>query len=98
MVNDWIDDYSIRFSPPCIEVWEKRLTLGKRLKHIMIEKDINTVDLANMTGLTRVTISNIRNDKGERLPYKSTITKISRALGVTESWLLGETRQENKDE
>lgn len=71
------------------EVWEKRLTneFGKRLQHILIDKDISKTDLAYMTGMSRVAISHICNGKSK--PYPSSVKKISEALNISVENLLG---------
>lgn len=51
-----------------------------RLKEIMQEKDITSVSLANMMGLSKNTISNLINNK--TMPSIDTIEKISNALDV----------------
>lgn len=61
---------------------------GKRLQHILIDKDLSKTDLAYMTGMSRVAISHICN--GKCRPYASTVKKISEALDVSIENLLGE--------
>lgn len=71
-------------------VWERQLTdtFGKRLQHILIDKELTKTDLAYMTGLSRVAISHICNDKCR--PYASSVKKISEALDLSVENLLGE--------
>jgi PAS domain S-box-containing protein len=54
---------------------------GRSLRVIMAQKDINTTELAEMTGLSLATISNLRTGKITR-PQISTAQCISVALGV----------------
>lgn len=61
---------------------------GKRLQHILIDKNVSKTDLAYMTGMSRVAISHICNGKCK--PYPRSVKKISEALNVSVENLLGE--------
>lgn len=52
-----------------------------RLRMLMAERDINTQELAYMTGLNRATISNIRTGRVKK-PNSDTIHLVADALGV----------------
>ena len=49
------------------------------LKALMVDNDINTVELSELTGVSRNTISSILNGKSCSL---TTVTKLCRALEV----------------
>ena len=58
-----------------------------RLKEIRISKRLTQKALAELVGVTRVTIA--RYEIGDRDPKGATLVRIARALGVTTSDLLG---------
>ncbi|MGG5252479.1 PAS domain-containing protein [Neobacillus sp. SM06] len=64
---------------------------GRQLRVLMAEMDINTMELANLTGLTTATISNLRTGKVKK-PNIETAEKIAAALGVNLSYLWPELR------
>ncbi len=59
---------------------------GKRLRMVMAELDINTSELANQSGISLTTISNLRTSKIIR-PKKQTAITLSRILGVEAHYL-----------
>jgi len=60
--------------------------LGKKLRMVLAEKNISTIELSEMTGLSRGTISNLKSGKINR-PHRFTIRVIADALGIDESEL-----------
>ena len=64
---------------------------GRQLRVLMAEMDINTMELANLTGLTTATISNLRTGKVKK-PNIETAEKIAAALGVNLTFLWPELR------
>ncbi|MFK2341655.1 helix-turn-helix domain-containing protein [Bacteroides fragilis] len=56
-----------------------------RIKDIMLEKGVSSVSLSEMIGVSKVTISNLINNK--TMPSIDTLEKIATALGV-EVWEL----------
>jgi transcriptional regulator with XRE-family HTH domain len=54
---------------------------AQKLRVLMSERDINTNELAYLTGLSRGTISRIRNGTVKN-PTHETAYRIARALGV----------------
>ena len=50
-----------------------------KLGHILVDKDLTTMELAERAGVSRVTISNVKNGKSVRY---ETAGKIAEALGV----------------
>ena len=59
---------------------------GRQLRVLMAEMDINTMELAALTGLTTATISNLRTGKVKK-PNIETAEKIALALGVNLTYL-----------
>jgi transcriptional regulator with XRE-family HTH domain len=57
------------------------MTLGTRIRSIRKEKGLSILDLKNITGLSKSTISEIENDKSS--PTAETLSKIATGLGVT---------------
>ena len=55
---------------------------NRKLVRIMTSKGIRTGELAKMTGLTDVTIANLRTGKGTRC-YKTTSFRLADALGIS---------------
>nr|DAT59392.1 MAG TPA: helix-turn-helix domain protein [Caudoviricetes sp.] len=51
-----------------------------RIKDIMIEKGVSSVSLADMIGVSKVTVSNLINNK--TMPSVETLDKIATALDV----------------
>lgn len=60
----------------------------KRLQSLLEEKDIKQKELAQKVGVSEVTISRYLN--GDRTPRMDVVVKISKELGVTTDYLLGE--------
>lgn len=65
------------------------MALGDRLNRIMMEKGIKQRQLAKKAGVSRLTISAIQH--GKSTPTHATILKLSEALGLSVSELLGES-------
>ena len=55
-----------------------------KLRTLMAERDVNVSELADMTGLSRGTISRLRNGEVQN-PTHETAYRIARALGVRTS-------------
>lgn len=51
-----------------------------RIKEIMVEKGVSSVSLADIIGVSKVTVSNLINNK--TMPSVETLEKISTALNV----------------
>jgi len=62
--------------------------IGRRIKASRINKKFTLEQLANQTGFTKGYLSRI--EKSEKSPPLSTLGTISRALGITISFLVGE--------
>ncbi len=58
-----------------------------KLRVLMAERDVNVSELADMTGLSRNTISRLRN--GEVNPTHETAYRVASALGVRTSSIWG---------
>ncbi len=56
------------------------MTLGERIRSIRKEHKLSILDLKNVSGLSKSTISEIENDKSN--PTTETLSKIAAALGV----------------
>jgi transcriptional regulator with XRE-family HTH domain len=65
--------------------------IGRRIKASRINKKFTLEQLANQTGFTKGYLSRI--EKSEKSPPLSTLGTISRALGITISFLVGEEEQ-----
>lgn len=57
------------------------MTLGTRIRSLRKEKGLSILNLKNITGLSKSTISEIENDKSS--PTAETLSKIATGLGVT---------------
>ena len=66
-----------------------------RIKDIMIEKGVSSVSLADMIGVSKVTVSNLINSK--TMPSVETLEKIATALNVP-MWQLFASPDEVKGE
>lgn len=66
-----------------------------RIKDIMIEKGISSVSLADMIGVSKVTVSNLINNK--TMPSIDTLDKIATALDVP-MWQLFASQEEVQGE
>lgn len=61
--------------------------VGKRISDLLTEKNMTQRELANVIGVTEVTIGRYVN--GTREPKGSILSDIAKALGVTTDYLLG---------
>lgn len=66
-----------------------------RIKDIMIEKGVSSVSLADMIGVSKVTVSNLINNK--TMPSVDTLEKIATALDVP-MWQLFASKEEVQGE
>ncbi|MFB0919223.1 MAG: helix-turn-helix transcriptional regulator [Clostridiaceae bacterium] len=64
------------------------MKIGKRIKDIKVEKNLKLREMASDTGLSVSYLSDIINDRTD--PSLKTLLKISKSLGVTNSYLLEE--------
>lgn len=65
----------------------KVATTADRLKTIMHNRDIRQIDIAQITGIHKGTISHYIT--GRLVPKSDAIVKMSSTLGVSELWLMG---------
>ena len=70
-----------------METWPKSSTTSERLKQAMDEAHMKQADLARATGLAKGGISNYVTGKYE--PKSDVISKLAKALNVSEMWLWG---------
>ncbi len=70
-----------------METWPKSSTTAERLKQAMDEAHMKQADLARATGLAKGGISNYVTGKYE--PKSDVISKLAKALDVSEMWLWG---------
>lgn len=66
-----------------------------RIKDIMIEKGVSSVSLADMIGVSKVTVSNLINNK--TMPSVETLDKIATALDIP-MWQLFASKEEIQGE
>lgn len=66
-----------------------------RIKDIMVEKGVSSVSLASMIGVSKVTVSNLINNK--TMPSVETLEKIATALDVP-MWQLFASKEEVQGE
>ena len=66
---------------------DKVATTADRLKIIMHNRDIRQIDMAQITGIHKGTISHYIT--GRLVPKSDAIVKIANTLGVSELWLMG---------
>ena len=66
---------------------ELKATLKERLRTALLEADMKPIDLSERTGIPKSMISYYLN--GKTKPKADRIYVISKALGVSEAWLLG---------
>lgn len=66
---------------------DRKATFGKRLRYAMERKDIKAADLSRLTGIDKGSISHFLNDG--YYPKVDILNKLSKALGVSYSWLSG---------
>jgi transcriptional regulator with XRE-family HTH domain len=71
-----------------LENWSN-MNFKDNLKRIRIERGLSQTELAELTGLTQVTISHY--ETGSQTPNVKTADKIAHALGVTLNELLAES-------
>src|SRR5690606_14008328 len=62
-------------------------TIGERIKRLRQERDLSPEDLAKAIGKHRSTYYRYESDEIENMPM-SVLTKLARALGVSEAYLL----------
>ena len=67
----------------------------KRLQEELIRNDLQQVDLAEMVGVTQVSMS--RYCTGQRTPKGPILVKMATALGVTPEYLTGQETREHPD-
>lgn len=67
-----------------------RPIIGKKMKILRVEREMSTMDVAKLTGLSQGYISNIENNE-EMNPTKATIFKLAKALGVEPEFLMNES-------
>lgn len=67
--------------------WNKTSTTSERLKEAMQISKMKQADLARATGLSKGGISNYVTGRYE--PKSDIISKLAKALGVSEMWLWG---------
>ncbi|PEB52489.1 transcriptional regulator [Bacillus sp. AFS098217] len=60
---------------------------NERLKQLRIDKNFTQQELAELTGLTKATISRFEGNK--KTPSRESVTKLSKVLNVTTDYLLG---------
>ena len=65
----------------------QKATIAQRLREALTASGMKQADLVRETGLDRGSISSYLSGKYE--PKQKAIYKMARALGVSESWLLG---------
>jgi len=63
------------------------ITIGRRLSEAMESKQIRAYELSKITGISTSNICNYRKNKYS--PKSDNISKLAKALGVSEYWLLG---------
>lgn len=64
------------------------MTVGERIKKIRIEKDMQQIDLAMKSDISKQTLYKYENNIVTNIPLP-TITKIAKALNVTEAVIMG---------
>ena len=64
------------------------MTVGERIKKIRIEKDIQQMDLACKCDISKQTLYKYENNIVTNIPL-STVSKIAKALNVSEAVLMG---------
>ena len=64
------------------------MTVGERIKKIRTEKDMQQIDLAVKSGISKQTLYKYENNIVTNIPL-STITKIAKALNVSEAIIMG---------
>lgn len=67
-----------------------RPIIGKKMKLLRVEREMSTMDLAKLTGLSQGYISNIENN-ADMNPTRATIKKIANALNVPPEFLIDES-------
>lgn len=74
---------------------ETVLTTGERLKDLLEERHISQKELAECTGLSEGTISNICNGDNLHKAKANTLATIAHYLDISVDWLLGLTQGNN---
>lgn len=69
--------------------------LGERITTILSEKGLTQRELASEAGITQVSLS--RYLSGERVPKATVLMQISKALGVSLDYLMGEKKSEREE-
>lgn len=64
------------------------MTVGERIKKIRIEKDIQQIDLASKCGISKQTLYKYENNIVTNIALPM-VTKIAKALNVSEAVLMG---------
>lgn len=72
------------------------MSFGKRLNHLLLERDMSPAALSRMLGWNTGVISQYLN-KPDRDPRLSTAVKIADALDVSLDWLAGRTEDRSID-
>lgn len=62
--------------------------ISTRMKNKRLERGMSLQELANLTGITKSTLSRYENGNIRNMPFGK-ISDVARALGVSEEWLLG---------
>lgn len=75
--------------------WMKIMLNTKRLQEELLRNDMQQVDLAEMVGVTQVSMS--RYFTGQRTPKRPILVKMATALGVTPEYLTGQETREHPD-
>ncbi|CCJ32985.1 helix-turn-helix domain-containing protein [Caloramator australicus] len=68
------------------------MDIGERIRQIRKEKNMSIIDLANLTDLSKSTISEIEN--GKKKPAFDTLKKLASALNVPMAKLLDENEED----
>ena len=74
---------------------EIELEPGERLKDLLQERHITQQELADSTGLSEGTVSNLINGRNMHQAKASTLIKIAYYLDISVDWLLGLTSRNN---
>lgn len=68
----------------------------ERIRHKMDELKINQVQLANKAGITAAALSQILSK--DRTPSSEVLVKLSKALGVSVDYIVGQSKEVNLDD
>ncbi|MBZ4650926.1 MAG: transcriptional regulator, family [Thermosipho sp. (in: Bacteria)] len=72
------------------------MTIGDKIRLLRTQKKISIRKLAEITGLSKSTLSDIENNKSKK-PTIDTISKIAKALEISISELFEETNLQTKE-